>query len=129
MELIDIIAIASAVIASLTKILDVVSTIRYVPIQCESNPIGRWLFRKFGVAGGCWATFVMMALVIAGVTASIVAFGSFIEKVGLILICLLVLLPFNISTWLLNAKGKSTIFSRIGIKINLKVSKLLGYRR
>jgi len=123
MEIIDIIAIASAAVAALTKILDVVSTIRHVPIACESNPIGRWLFRRFGVAGGCWATFAFWVLIIAVVTVVVILFGPLVEKIILIAFCLLVLLPFNISTWLLNAKGISTIYSRIGIWINLKVAK------
>lgn len=128
METIDIILIASAAIAALTKIFDVVSTIKYVSIDSETNLFGRWLFHKFGVKGGCWIVFFFEAFVIATIMETTIANGNIVEKIAFIAICLFILLPFHISTWLMNAKGKSTIFSRIGIQINLKVSKILNRR-
>jgi hypothetical protein len=45
--------LAFTVIAPLwTKALDAISTLRFVGLHGESNPIARWLFEKTGLAGG-----------------------------------------------------------------------------
>ena len=104
METIDIVVIVAAALASLTKLIDVFSTIARVSVYTEMNPLGRSLFSRFGVKGGCWLTFAFWTLVCAVVAFGIVTCGCFVEKIlAVILDCVLVY--FNISTGLFNMKG------------------------
>ena len=104
MQAIDIAVIVMAALASLTKLIDVFSTILRVNVHTERNPIGRVLFRRFGVKGGCWVTFVIWTAVCMGVAWPVAVNGDFIEKIGAIAIYVL-LTYLNISTGLYNMKG------------------------
>lgn len=112
MQVIDIVAIVAAVIAALTKIIDVVTTIKYVGVEHEMNPMGRKLFRRYGVVKGCWITFAIEAVLIAAVTWAVLAFGDMVEKVALLVVCAL-LTWGNISAGILNKYHRATLIVRL----------------
>lgn len=111
METIGIVVIMMAEVASLTKLIDVVTTIRGVNVHTEINPIGRFLFGRLGVKGGCWATFVFWTALCMGVAWPIANNGDIFDRVGAIIIYS-VLTYFNISTGLFNTKGIAIPFTR-----------------
>lgn len=94
MEAIGIVVIVMAAVASLTKLIDVVTTTRNAKrearfmganraISLEMNPIGRAIFRRFGVVGGCWVTFAIwtrLHVLSAGSTAGLAASWVFIRR-------------------------------------------------
>lgn len=122
MEAIDIIVIVAATLAALTKIIDVVTTIKGVnhcanhmgmnrAINVERNPIGRFLFKRFGVIGGCWITFVIASVICAVVAWGVIVDGNFAYKIAAILLYGL-LVYGNISTGIHNTTGRSTLLTR-----------------
>ncbi len=111
METIDILVIVFASLAALTKLIDVVSTIKHVSCATESNPIGRVLFKRFGVAGGCWFTFALQVLVCALVAWDAIFNSGTVEKIGVVAFCC-VLTYFNISTGLHNMRGNDLPLTR-----------------
>lgn len=105
MHTIDTVVIAFAALAALTKLIDVFSTIRCVKtIDTERNPIGKALFRRFGVAGGCWLTFAVQVLVCALVAWEAVLYSGTAEKAAVAAVCGL-LTYLNVSTGFHNVKG------------------------
>ena len=115
METIEIVVIVMAAVASLTKIIDVVTTILRVNVLTEINPIGRFLFRRLGVRGGCWATFVVWTAACMGIGLLVAAYGDIFDKIGAIIIYS-VLTYFNISTGLYNMKGLAIPFTHSFIR-------------
>lgn len=111
MEAIGIVVIVMAAVASLTKLIDVVSTILRVNVHTEINSIGRFLFRHLGVKGGCWATFVVWTAFCMGVAWPIADHGDIFDRVGAIIIYS-VLTYLNVSTGLFNMKGIAIPFTR-----------------
>ena len=103
METIDIVVIVMAALASLTKLIDVISTILRVNVYTECNPIGVFLFKRLGVKGGCWATFSFWTIVCMVVAWPVVAYGDSVDKIVAIVIYS-VLTYFCISTGLYNMK-------------------------
>ena len=111
METIDILVIMFASLAALTKLIDVVSTIKRVTCATEINPIGRILFRRFGVAGGCWMTFAFEVLVCAAVAWGAIFYSETAEKIAIIVVYG-ILTYFNVSTGLYNMKGYCIPFTK-----------------
>lgn len=127
METIGIVVIVMAVIASLTKVIDVVTTILRVDVHTEINPIGRVLFRRLGVKGGCWATFVFWTALCMGVAWPIANHGDVFDRVGAIIIYS-VFTYLNVSTGLFNMKGIAIPFTRSIIKFYGWLGRKLGVR-
>lgn len=115
MDTVDIFVIICAALAALTKIIDVVTTIKYVGVHAEVNPIGRWLFNWVGCTAGCWLTFVFEVIVIGGVACGIVLNDSVVEKVLCMLICLF-FAGTHISAGVYNTTHRSTPFIRMMIR-------------
>lgn len=134
MELIDILVIVFGAVAAISKSIDCITTIRgynrakaagmYNPIGLEQNPIGRRLFRRFGVVGGCWLTFAFMALVISFVCACTVLgdYGG-TSKCAVMALCAL-LTWGNISAGILNTTGRRTLLVKIMLVFYSKLGKL-----
>ncbi len=127
METIGIVVIVMAAIASLTKIIDVVTTILRVDVHTEINPIGRVLFRRLGVKGGCWATFVLWTVACMGVAWPFATCGDIVDCVCAIIIYS-VLTYLNISTGLFNMRGIAIPFTRTFIKFYGWLGRKLGVR-
>ena len=125
METIGIVVIVMAAIASLTKVIDVVTTILRVDVHTEINPIGRVLFRRLGVKGGCWATFVFWTALCMGVAWPIANHGDVFDRVGAIIIYS-VFTYLNVSTGLFNMKGIAIPFTRSIIKFYGWLGRKLG---
>lgn len=112
----NVLVIAFATLAALTKLIDVFSTIKYVKTSdMERNPIGKLLFKRFGVAGGCWITFAVQVLVCALVAWEAVFYSGTAEKVAVAVVCG-VLIYFNISTGFHNAIGFDLPFTKSMIR-------------
>lgn len=136
METIDIVVIVMAVVASLTKIIDVVTTIRGVKkqarfmgadcaISLESNPIGRVLFRRFGVVGGCWVTFAVWTLICMASAWEVLLYDIFALNIGVIAFyCLLTYL--NVWTGIHNTTGRTDPLVRTIIKYYTLLGRKLG---
>ena len=117
METIGIVVIVMAAIASLTKIIDVVTTIRGAKkqarfmgadraISVETNPMGRVLFRRFGVVGGCWVTFAIWTLICMVSAWEVLQYDIFALSVGVIVFyCLLTYL--NVWAGIHNTTGRT----------------------
>ena len=125
METIGIVVIVMAAVASLTKLIDVVSTILRVNVHTEINPIGRFLFRHLGVKGGCWATFVFWTALCMGVAWPIADHGDVLERSGAIIVYG-VLAYLNVSTGLFNMKGIAIPFTRSIIRFYGWLGRKLG---
>ena len=125
METIGIVVIVMAAVASLTKLIDVVTTILRVNVHTEINPIGRFLFGRLGVKGGCWATFVFWTVVCMGVAWPVTVYGDIFDRVGAIIIYS-VLTYFNISTGFFNMKGIAIPFTRSIIRLYRWLGRKLG---
>ena len=122
METIGIVVIVMAAVASRTKLIDVVTTIRGVKrqagfiganraISLESNPIGRIIFRRFGVVGGCWVTFVVWTLICMVSALEVVFYDIFALSIGVIAFyCLLTYL--NVWTGIYNMTGRMDPLTR-----------------
>jgi hypothetical protein len=68
-------AVAAALV--LTKLLDVLSTIRFIGAPAEeSNPLGSRLMRAVGVRTAAWLVFVLACVIIA-LTTSVALEGPF----------------------------------------------------
>lgn len=105
MHIMNIIVIAFATLAALTKLTDVFSTIKRVKTaNMERNPIGKVFFKHFGVAGGCWITFAVQALICALVAWDSVFYSETAEKVATVAF-FGVITYFNISTGFHNMMG------------------------
>ena len=112
METMDNLVIVFACLAALTKLIDVFSTIKCVKTcAMERNPIGRALFRRFGIAGGCWFTFAVQVLICALVAWETVFYSGVAEKIFVIAICG-VLTYFNVSTGFHNMMGYDLPFTK-----------------
>ena len=127
METIDIIVTVMAVVASLTKLIDVVTTIKgakkftrfmgmKATISIEKNPIGRYLFRKFGVAAGNWITFAIVVIVCAGIAWDAIVDGTLAYKVVAIVV-FGVLTYGHISAGIYNTTGRQTLIVKTALKI------------
>ena len=124
METVDIVVIIMAAIASLTKLIDILSTIKFIKgramgerdaIPLERNPLGRLLFRHFGVVGGCWVTFVIWTLVCMVSAWEVNYYGYFALKIGVIVFYGL-LTYLNVWAGIYNMIGRTDPFTRIIIK-------------
>ncbi len=136
METIGIVVIVMAAVASLTKIIDVVTTIRGAKkqarfmgtnraISLETNPIGRFLFRRFGVVGGCWVTFVIWTLICMATALDVLLFDIFALNIGVIAFyCLLTYL--NVWTGIHNTTGRTDPLTRTIIKYYSRLGHKLG---
>ena len=122
METIGIVVIVMAAIASLTKIIDVLTTIRAAKkqarfmganrvISVEANPMGRIIFRRFGVVGGCWVTFAIWALICMATAWEVLCDDVFALSIGVIAFyCLLTYL--NVWTGIHNTTGRMDPITR-----------------
>lgn len=122
METIGIVVIVMAAVASLTKLIDVVTTIRGVKrqigfmganraISLESNPIGRIIFRRFGVVGGCWVTFAVWTFICMATALEVAFYDIFALSIGVIAFyCLLTYL--NVWTGIHNTTGRMEPLTR-----------------
>ena len=124
MNTLDIIIIISAAIASLTKIIDVITTIKYVGLAHESNPLGRRLFTRFGVKGGCWITFAVQALLVGVLAWETTLNGNLLEKISYVVVAAL-LTWGNISAGLLNAYHRTTPITRVMVPFYCWLSRKL----
>ncbi len=126
METIDIVTIVAATLAALTKIIDNVTTIKKAKffakftengnvVYMEKNPIGRILFRKFGIAGGCWITFALVVIICTVVAWEAIVDGNFAYKVASIVIFGL-LTYGHISAGIHNTTGRQTLIVRVTLK-------------
>ena len=115
METIDIVVIVMAALASLSKLIDVISTILRVNVNTECNPIGVILFKRLGVKGGCWVTFAFWTIVCMGIAWLVVACGDAVDKIGAVVIYS-VLTYFCISTGLYNMKHISIPLTSVLIR-------------
>ena len=105
MHFMNIIVIAFATLAALAKLVDVFSTIKCVKtVNMERNPIGRVLFKRFGIVGGCWITFAVQVLICALVASDSVFYSETAEKVAAVAF-FGVITYFNISTGFHNMMG------------------------
>lgn len=105
MHTMDIIVIVFATLAAFTKLIDVFSTIKCVKtVNMERNPIGRVLFKRFGIVGGCWITFAVQVLICALVAWDSVFYSETAEKVAAVAF-FGVITYFNISTGFHNMMG------------------------
>ncbi len=112
MHIMNIIVIAFATLAAFTKLIDVFSTIKCVKtVNMERNPIGKMLFRRFGIAGGCWITFAAQVLICALVAWDAVFYSETAEKAVVAAVCAL-LTYFNFSTGFHNMKGYDLPFTK-----------------
>lgn len=59
----------------LTKAADLWTTWKHVSAETETNPIGRFLFRRLGMAGGLAAVATVTVLVVAATWATAVELG------------------------------------------------------
>lgn len=123
MLVLHILLVVFAVVAALTKIIDIVTTIRSYnrfkaigckdPVELEQNPIGRWLFRRLGVVGGGWFTFAVVTLVIGASCAEIILMDdAVVLKCGVLLFYLL-LIWGHISAGIFNTSGRQTPIVRV----------------
>lgn len=122
METIGIVVIVMAAVASLTKLIDVVTTIRGVKrqagfiganraISLECNPIGRIIFRRFGVVGGCWVTFAVWTFICMATALEVAFYDIFALSIGVIAFyCLLIYL--NVWTGIYNTTGRMDPLTR-----------------
>lgn len=122
METIGIVVIVMAAVASLTKLIDVVTTTRNAKrqarfmganraISLEMNPIGRAIFRRFGVVGGCWVTFAIWTLICMVSALEVLLYDIFILNIGVIAFyCLLTYL--NVWTGIHNTTGRMEPITR-----------------
>ena len=113
----NILVIVSATLAALTKLIDVISSIKRIRTwEMERNPFGRILFKRFGIAGGCWITFGIQVLICALVAWDAIAFSGTIEKILVTVICC-ILTYGNVSTGLHNMWGYDLPFTKSMIRL------------
>jgi len=122
MEAIGIVVIVMAAVASLTKIIDMVTTIRNAKrqarlmganraISLEKNPIGRVLFRRFGVVGGSWVAFAVWTLICMASAWEVLLYDIFALNIGVIAFyCLLTYL--NVWAGIHNTTGRMDPITR-----------------
>ena len=129
MELIDILLIVAGAVAVLSKIVDCVSTIRCYrkagnpgPNSLEQNPIGRLLFRRFGVTGGCWLVFAIVMVIVAAACAEVMVYDIFALKCAAIAI-LAVATWAHVSAGIYNMTGHATIIVKVMRALYLKMGK------
>ena len=116
MHFMNIIVIAFATLAALAKLVDVFSTIKCVKtVNMERNPIGKQLFKYFGVAGGCWITFAVQVLICTLVAWDAVFYSETAEKVAAVAF-FGVITYFNISTGFHNMMGFDLPFTKSVIR-------------
>jgi hypothetical protein len=124
--IVNVLVIISASLAALTKLIDVISSIKRIRTwEMERNPFGRVLFKRFGVAGGCWVTFGIQVLICALVAWDAVAFCGTAEKIVVIVFCY-VLTYGNISTGLHNMWGYDLPFTKSMIRFYGWLSTKIG---
>ena len=68
--------LCTAVALLWTKVLDVISTWRFIGVRGESNPIARWLFDKAGLAGGISIVCALYLLLLAVQLGAVVWINS-----------------------------------------------------
>lgn len=116
MTFLAFITVVTATLAALTKIIDVVTTIKYVGAKAELNPIGRWLFKRLGCAAGCWLIFAFEAIVFAIAAWQAVVTESLANQIGFsIIFCLFIW--GHISAGIFNTTGHATPIVRIMLKL------------
>ncbi len=114
MTTLDWLITCSLLLTLLTKILDVFSTLKYVPSYAERNPIPRFLEKKLGLLFSQSVCLIFLAALILILSTFLIAV-FFIESP--ILKCLIIVIAlidsyFQFGAFLYNAKGILIPFMR-----------------
>ena len=123
MKIIDICVVVFLSLAVLSKLADVLTTLRYVCADTESNPLGQWLMRRFGMQATCWGIFVI-ELIIAFMIGLISMLWDntfikiFVSVEGVILTA------FHLSAGYYNMYRRQNVFVRIGLWLNSQLARV-----
>ena len=125
MNIIDICVIVFLGLAGLSKLADVLTTLRYVSAETETNPIGQALMRRFGVRDTCWGVFILGWIVLFLVGAVSILWGNTFIKI-LVSAEGALLTAFHLSAGYYNMYHRQNIFIRIGLWVNRQLRQLFS---